>query len=166
MGKLSRDKGKVFERKIARCLRETFPQHAEEIRRSIQSRQAEESDVTGLPGFWVECQDAITPTPTKKLEQAEHDVRVANLTETIIPVAVTHKIRCKDIFVTIRLHHLHYIFGHHINDYRFSAPFAFERLTPAVLLLFSDFLKIAKEYVEHAHITRKPVSGNPKTKSV
>tara|TARA_A100001391_G_scaffold122821_1_gene83729 strand:- start:5410 stop:5880 length:471 start_codon:yes stop_codon:yes gene_type:complete len=150
MSKMQRIKGKVFERKIARKLRETFPEFADEIRRSIQSRQAEESDVTGLPGFWIECQDAKQPTPTKKLEQAERDVRVARQVDTTIPIAVTHKIRAKDILVTLRLHHLHYIFGHNLNDYRFSAPFAKENDTPAVSILLEDFLTIAKEYVEHS----------------
>jgi len=148
MSKMQRIKGKVFERKIAKKLRDAFPQYSELIRRSIQSRQAEESDVTGLPGFWVECQDAITPTPTKKLEQAERDVRVASLVDVAIPVAVTHKIRAKDIFVTLRLNHLHFIFGHHINDYRFSAPFAQAKNTPAVCILFEDFLSISREYVK------------------
>ena len=150
MGKMQRDKGKRFERQIARKLRESFPKYAEVIRRSIQSRQAEESDVTGLPGFWIECQDAANPTPLKKLKQAERDVQVADLVDELIPVAVTHKSRAKDIFVTLRLHHLHYIFGHHMNDYRFSAPFAKETNTPHVSVLLDDFLTIVREYVEHS----------------
>lgn len=149
MGKMQRDKGKRFERQIAKKLRERFPKHADEIRRSIQSRQAEESDVTGLPGLWIECQDAAVPTPLKKLEQAERDVIVAKLEEELIPIAVTHKSRAKDIRVTLRLAHLHYIFGHHMNDYRFNAPFAKEKDTPHVSVLLDDFLTIVAEYVEH-----------------
>ncbi len=151
MGKMQREKGKRFERLIANKLREFFPEHSETIRRSIQSREAEESDVTGLPGLWIECQDAILPTPLKKLEQAEGDVRMNKLEANIIPIAVTHKIRNKAIHVTLRLSHLHFIFGHHMNDYRFSAPFALESstVTPHVAVLLEDFLDIVKEYVEH-----------------
>ena len=153
MGKMQREKGKRFERQIANALRKFFPEHAEEIRRSIQSREAEESDVTGLPGLWIECQDAILPTPLKKLEQAERDVSSNNLELDIIPIAVTHQIRAKAIHVTLRLSHLHYIFGHHINDYRFNAPFALTSatMTPHVSVLLGDFLDVAKEYVKHAH---------------
>ena len=150
MSKMQRDKGKRFERQIARKLRDSFPKYAELIRRSIQSRQAEESDVTGLPGLWIECQDAANPTPLKKLKQAEHDVRVAGLVDELIPIAVTHKSRTKDIYVTLRMAHLHYIFGHHINDYRFSAPFAKQTDTPHVAVLFDEFLTIVREYVEHS----------------
>ena len=153
MGKMQRNKGKRFERLIANKLREFFPEHIEEIRRSIQSREAEESDVTGLPGLWIECQDAILPTPLKKLEQAERDVRSNKLELDIIPIAVTHQIRAKAIYVTLRLSHLHYIFGHHMNDYRFSAPFMFTSATatPHVFVLLGDFLDVVKEYVKHAH---------------
>jgi hypothetical protein len=151
MGKMQREKGKRFERLIANKLREFFPEHAEIIRRSIQSREAEESDVAGLPGLWVECQDAITPTPLKKLEQAEGDIRMNKLESDIIPIAITHKIRAKDIIVTLRLSHLHYVFGHHMNDYRFNAPFALEEATstPHVSVLLEDFLEVVKEYVGH-----------------
>ena len=153
MGKMQREKGKRFERLIANKLREFFPEHTDEIRRSIQSREAEESDVTGLPGLWVECQDAILPTPLKKLEQAERDVRANNLELSIIPIAVTHQIRAKAIYVTLRLSHLHYIFGHHINDYRFNAPFMLtsSTVTPHVAVLLGDFLDIVKEYVKSTH---------------
>ena len=151
MSKMQRDKGKRFERQIARKLKEFFPEHSETIRRSIQSREAEESDVTGLPGLWIECQDARLPTPLKKLEQAERDVRANKLEATIIPIAITHKIRNKAILVTLRLSHLHFIFGHHVNDYRFSAPFALESstVTPHVVVLLDDFLDIVREWVLH-----------------
>lgn len=151
MGKMQRDKGKRFERQIARKLRDFFPTYSETIRRSIQSREAEESDVTGLPGLWIECQDARIPTPLKKLEQAERDVRANKLEADVIPIAVTHKMRNKTIHVTLRLSHLHFIFGHHMNDYRFSAPFALESstATPHVAVLLDDFLEVVKEYVDH-----------------
>lgn len=149
MGKMQREKGKRFERQIAKKLREVFPEYSEEIRRSIQSRQAEESDVTGLPGLWVECQDAAVPTPKQKLLQAERDVLVANLYSKIIPIAVTHKSRAKDIFVTLRLANLHYLYEWHLNNKQEAIP-SEQSSTPQVHILFEDFLTIAKEYVEHA----------------
>ena len=107
MGKLQRVKGKVFERKIARRLREEFPEYAETIRRSIQSRAAEESDVCGFDGFWLECQDAIKPTPLKKLEQAEHDLGLSRETApNTIPVAITHRRGTRSIDVTLRIDQL------------------------------------------------------------
>lgn len=98
MGKFSRDKGKRFERKIASILRARFPEHAMNIRRSIQSRQAEESDVTGIPGLWLELQDAADPTPDDKLAQAIGDAPPGDL-----PVAITHKTRTKSVEVSLRL---------------------------------------------------------------
>lgn len=101
MGKLSRTKGKVFERKVAKLLREEFPEFAEDIRRSIQSRAAEESDVTGIPNVWLELQDAAAVTPLLKLLQAEDDRPAA----TWFPVAVTHKKGTQAIDVTMRQGH-------------------------------------------------------------
>lgn len=149
MGKMQRDKGKRFERQIAKKLREKFPEYSEEIRRSIQSRQAEESDVTGLPGLWVECQDAAVPTPKQKLLQAERDVHVANLYRKIIPIAVTHKSRAKEIFVTLRLANLHYLFEWHLRKQKKPIP-SEQETTPQVRILLEDFLTIVEEYVEHA----------------
>ena len=149
MGKMQRNKGKRFERLIAKKLREAFPEYSEEIRRSVQSREAEESDVTGLPGFWVECQDAAKPTPLKKLEQAERDVMVNKLTGKILPIAVTHKKNTVEIYVTMRMHHLHFIFGHHLNDYRYCTPLSPTGVMSHVTLNLADFLDTAKEYVHH-----------------
>lgn len=96
---MSRRKGASYERKIADILRKRFPQFAEAIRRSIQSRQAEESDVTGIPGLWLELQHAARPTPTVKLAQAIRDAPV-----DMIPVAITHQTGCKgdDVFMRMR----------------------------------------------------------------
>jgi len=150
MGIMQRNKGKRFERLIAKKFREYFPEFAEEIRRSIQSREAEESDVTGLPGFWVECQDAIRPTPLKKLEQAERDIAANKLFGEILPIAITHQKNTKEIYVTLRMHHLHFIFGHHINDYRYCSPINLEHgFMPHVSIALNDFLDTAKEYIKH-----------------
>lgn len=100
-GRRSRLKGKVFERKIASLFRERFPFIAPLVRRSIQSRQAEESDVTGVPGLWIECQHAADPTPIKKLQQAIRDSCTNKSID--FPIAITHKTNTKDTIVTIRI---------------------------------------------------------------
>lgn len=52
----SREKGKKNERAVASKLRETFPEIAETIRRGLQGRNGQDvCDVSGLPGFWLEC---------------------------------------------------------------------------------------------------------------
>jgi hypothetical protein len=134
MSKFSRDKGKRYERKIARALRQRFPELSDEIRRSIQSRQAEESDVTGLPDFWLECQDAQTPTPLKKLQQAERDVSVNGL--NVIPVAITHKTRSKDHSVTMRLPSLMSMLKNN----------GLENAEVIVTISFADFLELVEQY--------------------
>jgi hypothetical protein len=101
MGKLSRTKGHSFERKIAKLIRDRFPE-LENVRRSFQARDAEESDVTGLPGFWLECQDAALPLPIMKLHQAERDLANTALDRDRIPVAITHKKGARSIQVTLR----------------------------------------------------------------
>ena len=103
MSLFSRSKGKRFERTIATMIRERFPQYAKEIRRSIQSRAAEESDVTGLPGFWLECNDTVQPNPLDKLEQAERDVSLSQTRKSDIPVAITHKTGARTSQATLRL---------------------------------------------------------------
>lgn len=106
MALFSRAKGKRGERAIATKIRERFPQFASDIRRSIQSRAAEESDVTGLPGFWLEINFAVNPNPLDKLVQAEHDVSVSLTRKKDIPVAITHKTGARTSQATMRLSNL------------------------------------------------------------
>lgn len=126
MGKLSRNKGKTFERRIAAMLREAFPDLAPFIHRSSQAHgdpespgqrsrppgwrpsQTFDSDVTGIPGLWIECQDAREPTPLAKLMQAERDVRERAKDKTRIPIAIVHRTGTKfdRMTVTMRLNSL------------------------------------------------------------
>lgn len=54
-GRAAREKGKRGERIVAQILRAALPEIAPEIRRGWQSRLgSDDSDVKGLPGFWVE----------------------------------------------------------------------------------------------------------------
>ena len=71
------------------------------------------------------------------------------LTGEILPIAVTHRKNTIEIYVTMRMHHLHFIFGHHINDYRYCTPLSYTGIMPHVTLTFADFLETAKEYIHH-----------------
>jgi hypothetical protein len=108
MGKLSRTKGKVFERRVASALRAQWPDA--EIRRSSQAERAYEADVFArgapvLERLWMELQDARNPTPLAKLEQAERDVELRRRfqPDRRYPVVVWHRIRERVEWVTTRL---------------------------------------------------------------
>jgi len=58
MGMMQRNKGKTYERYVAKRFREIFPDS--EVFRGIQSREAEESDVV-TPLFWVEEIFSVVP---------------------------------------------------------------------------------------------------------
>lgn len=141
MGILSRNKGKVFERKVAAVFRERFPQIAADVRRSIQSRKAEESDVTGVPGLWIECQDAARPEPLVKLLQAERDRDSAGA--LLIPVAVTHKKGEKTIQATLRVRSLALL----ASDYGLY-PAAWRGPDVPVTLDLLDFVELAADSIQ------------------
>lgn len=69
MGLLSRRKGKVWEREVARRFREVLP--GCHVRRGLQSRDgAEAADVEGVPYFWIECKHQALPNIAAALQQA------------------------------------------------------------------------------------------------
>lgn len=106
-GKKSRRKGGVFERKVAKIVRATFP--GVEIRRSTQSERAYNSDIFVDNGpelfkrIWWECNSSRNPQPAKKLEQAERDVKAFYEREgkTRLPVVIWHRIHSPYIHVRI-----------------------------------------------------------------
>lgn len=113
IGKLSRERGKIFERKVVNAFKEAFP--AATIHRSSQADHAYDSDVTikgDAPYFvrdlWLECENSMHPTPLKKLAQAERDVeRHRERTgKQRMPVVVWQKKRAKVINVTVALSNL------------------------------------------------------------
>jgi Holliday junction resolvase len=116
MGKMQREKGKAFERKIAADLRSRWPTAV--IRRASQAERADNPDVfcesgpTVLRRLWLELQDARKPNPLGKLEQAERDVlcwatqrdRGAREFEGYrFPAVVWHKLAERTVWVTTRL---------------------------------------------------------------
>jgi hypothetical protein len=109
MSAMQREKGKAYERAIARVLREVFP--AADVRRSSQADRAANSDVviTGSPLFerlWLELHDARDPIPLAKLQQAERDIELARRASdrlNRLPVVIWHRIRERSHQVTTRL---------------------------------------------------------------
>jgi hypothetical protein len=105
MGRMSREKGKRFERAIAAELRKRWPDAV--VRRSSQAERAYQSDVfieggpPLLSRLWLELQDARNPTPLAKLEQAERDISAAGGFR--LPVVVWHRIGERRTNVTMRL---------------------------------------------------------------
>ena len=139
MGRLQRTKGKVFERWVAQQFREAYP-FLDGVRRSQQGAGAEQSDVTGVPGLWIECQDAARPTPLAKLVQAERDVAEAKL-QGILPIAVVHRAGSSrtSTTVTLRAGAFPRLYGKGgcLEKWR----------TPPVTIGLSDFLNLAQTYV-------------------
>jgi hypothetical protein len=88
-GKLSRRKGKVFEREVAAGYREIF---GEQVKRGWQAREGHDApDVENVPGLWVECKHHQHVNVHNALEQAEADSAKA-----MMPLAVRSIAHCKD----------------------------------------------------------------------
>lgn len=85
-GRLSRNSGRRFEQEVVRELKRLLPQYADRIRRASQTHKAHESDVTGVPGLWIECQFAAKPTPKAKLRQAIADAARAGRGDRVVVV--------------------------------------------------------------------------------
>lgn len=68
VGRHSRNKGKVFEREVARELRAIF---GEGVKRGWQAREGHDAaDVEGVPGWWVEAKHHARVSIRPALEQA------------------------------------------------------------------------------------------------
>ena len=93
MGKMSREKGKAFERTIARILRE----HGYDARRGQQYCGASgDADVIGLDGIHIEAKAVEKMTLYPWMEQSISDAK-----EGEMPIVI-HKQNYKDILVTMR----------------------------------------------------------------
>lgn len=121
MGKMQRQKGKVFERKIAARFRETWPDTI--VRRASQAERAHNPDVfieNGpmlLQSLWLELQDARQPTPLDKLEQAERDVDAKRDGRPRAPVVIWHRLAERTIWVTLRASVLDALRGNPWGDF-------------------------------------------------
>ncbi len=116
-----REKGKTFERKIARILRGRW-RHAL-VRRASQAERAHNPDVFVEDGprilqrMWMELQDSAHPTPSAKLVQARRDIaadpRRYELGHHRIPVAITHELGSPKIHATMDIADVLDVLGAH-----------------------------------------------------
>lgn len=98
MGKMSRDKGARFERKLA----EIFREHGYPARRTCQraGKGTDCPDVSGLPGIHVEAKHCERMQLYDWMAQAVRDSD-ANISNNV--PAVFHKANKRDTLVTMRL---------------------------------------------------------------
>ena len=106
-----REKGKVFERKIAAVLRTRWPGAI--VRRASQAERAHNPDVfiergpRILERMWLELQDSAQATPAVKLSQATRDVERDPRTyppgQHRLPVAITHRLGSRTVEATLNL---------------------------------------------------------------
>ncbi len=91
MGRLSRQKGKKWEREVARRFREALGLPADVVKRGLgQARSAGEvPDVDGVPGYWPECKntDRKHHDPHGALAQASTAVQESS-DPSRVPVAI------------------------------------------------------------------------------
>lgn len=99
MGLSQRAKGKRGEQKLAALLREGLPDLAEHIRRGWQARLGcDDSDVCGIPGFWIESKCGKKPNLRRALKQAKADSK-----GKAYPVAIVQDDRARDRLVVLEL---------------------------------------------------------------
>ena len=98
MGKMSRDKGKRFERQIAALFRD---EGFSEAHRTAQFRgnTGQAGDVEGLQGIHVECKHCERMTLYPWVEQAVRDASASD--NGSLPVVI-HKANNKEILCTMR----------------------------------------------------------------
>ena len=124
-----REKGKTFERKVARILRTRW-RHAL-VRRASQAERAHNPDVFVEDGprvlkrLWLELQDSAHPTPSAKLAQARRDIaadprRYQSGTHRL-PVAVTHQLGSTKILATMDIADVIEVLGLPIGGARVEA---------------------------------------------
>ena len=104
-----REKGKTFERRVARIIRARWRYAL--VRRASQAERAHNPDVFVEDGphvlkrLWLELQDSAHPTPSAKLAQARRDIaadpRRYERGNHRLPAAVTHQLGSTRILATM-----------------------------------------------------------------
>lgn len=156
MSRMQREKGKRYERDIARVLRAAFA--GADVHRSSQADRARNSDVvaTGHPVLeclWLELQDARHPTPVAKLEQAERDIAARRAGR--LPVVIWHRIRERASQVTTRLSVIDELRG---LSWRLAMPS--ERLI-VVTLDLTEFVRILRAAIRRADDAKEASMARP-----
>lgn len=95
MGKMSKEKGKRFERFVVGL----FKEYGYDARRSAQfcGKSEESADVVGVPGLSVECKAQERMHLYEWMEQAVDDAQINGRRPVVI-----HKQNNKDVLVTMR----------------------------------------------------------------
>jgi hypothetical protein len=164
MGLMQREKGKRFERAIAAELRKRWPDAV--VRRSSQAERAYQSDVfidggpPLLSRLWLELQDARSPTPMLKLEQAERDCGVQmieSLNGLRLPAVIWHEMGARESHVTMRLLTLDTI------RWPTSSPLSIRgRFYEVVTMRLGSFLSLLeREHPNRCTCTYEVGSGGP-----
>lgn len=94
-GRRNREKGKRFEREVAKMVREAL---GEPARRGEQAGGAYSSDVV-MRNFWVECKVGARPGIHRAIEQACSDAKAAGSSKT--PIVISKRDR-EDVLVTMK----------------------------------------------------------------
>lgn len=94
-GRRNREKGKRFEREVAKMVREMV---GEAARRGEQAGGAYSSDVV-MRDFWVECKVGARPSIHLAIEQACADAKAAGSLRT--PIVISKRDR-EDVLVTMK----------------------------------------------------------------
>jgi len=121
-GKLARSKGRSFEQKIARLLRERFPKAT--VRRALQSHRAYEPDLViegavseVVSNLWLELTTGRKAhlIVGQKMEQAHRDISRAHKKSVEasrrIPVVIWHRMREQQVWATLSLRDLFILGG-------------------------------------------------------
>ena len=109
MGRISRNKGRAFEQRIASDIRRVLPRAT--VRRSLQAHAAYEPDIViagDVPAIWerlwIECHDARRPDIRAKWAQATRDSAAATLRgASSLPLVVWHRTGERSVYCTADL---------------------------------------------------------------
>jgi hypothetical protein len=151
MGLLSRTKGKVFERKVAKGLRDAFP--GLDAHRSSQAERARNPDLILdrpphplLARLWLELEDAKEPDPYGKYAQAVGDLgRLGEAGRDRLPVVVWHKYRSTVVWATTTISVLDDLRG--VRDAVFQVGGGLRTKAAMVTTPLDDFIAILQEQV-------------------
>lgn len=99
MGLSQRQKGQRGERKLAELLRDGLPDFADQVRRGWQARLGcDDSDICGIPGFWIEHKCGKKPNMRRALKQAKGDSK-----GRAFPIAIVQDDHARERMVVLEL---------------------------------------------------------------
>jgi len=94
-GRLSRRKGKTYERHVANRLKEVYPDAARGL--GQERSGGEVADVRGIPGWWVQCKHGAQVNVWTAMLQARDEIEMS---KTIVkPIVIARRNRSEDVAV-------------------------------------------------------------------